>query len=251
MADRDITLSIFTTDCYSCRFNEERRLQERRLKFNVHELANVICRTVGKPLGDLEAIERFAEGGFNRILQATFNDKREVLVRLPFRLDAPLRHSVASEAATLSFLRDRGIPVPSVLAYSASSDNPVGIEYIVLEKMQGQPLGDRWFSLENKAVAKIMKQIVDIERDYMALELPACGSLYFASDLTAEQSVPLGPALGGHFAVGPIASYAWEYRERANLTIDRGPCEYSHSRLVSSCHCLYNGREKLRVVLSG
>lgn len=116
------------------------------------------------------------------MLQATFSDGREVLVRLPLRLEAPLRHSVANEAATLTFLQQQGGPVPKILGYSAVTDNPVGIEYILLEKIHGRPLGDAWFSLDNKTVAKVMKQIVDIEQKCMSLSLPASGSLYFKED---------------------------------------------------------------------
>jgi hypothetical protein len=67
---------------------------------------------------DLRSIDKFAEGGFNRIIKATFKDGLKVLARLPFHIEAPLRHSVASEAATLTFLRAQGLPVPKVHGYS-------------------------------------------------------------------------------------------------------------------------------------
>lgn len=115
-----------------------------------------------------------------------------------------------------------------MLGYSPVINNPVGIEYIILEKLPGRPLGERWFSLENKAVVQVMKQLLDIEQRYLRLPLPASGSLYFQRDLGSDEKfVPL-PELSStdiDIGVGPIASYAWRYRERANLGIDRGPCK--------------------------
>ncbi|EME39385.1 hypothetical protein DOTSEDRAFT_91755 [Dothistroma septosporum NZE10] len=195
-------------------FNEQQRLQERRQAFNVHELANVICGAISRPVEDLSSLEKFAEGGFNRILQATFNDGREILARLPF-----------IPRLLYDILWQQGLPVPKVLEYSADSHNSVGIEYLLLEKLPGRPLGDRWFSLENKVVVKVVKQIVDLEQQYVSLRLPASGSLYHAKDLGEhETSVPLpGSTEDTDIVVGPIASYAWEYRERARLGVDRGP----------------------------
>ena len=105
------------------------------MKFSVDELGNTICAAVGRPLAELVSINKFAEGGFNRILQATFTDGQEVLARLPFKIEAPLYRSVASEAATLTFLRRHGLPVPKLYAYSPVANNLVGTEYIILEKI--------------------------------------------------------------------------------------------------------------------
>ncbi|GFF42576.1 hypothetical protein IFM51744_05187, partial [Aspergillus udagawae] len=73
------------------------------------------------------------EGNCNRVLQATFNDGYEVIVRLPYRITVPKRLATASEATTLDLLRDNGVPVPKVL----------GTEYIMLEKLEGIPLSER------------------------------------------------------------------------------------------------------------
>jgi aminoglycoside phosphotransferase (APT) family kinase protein len=179
---------------------------------------------------DLRSIDKFAEGGFNRIIKATFKDGFEILARLPFHMDAPLRHSVASEAATLTYLRAEGLPVPKVHGYSALSDNPVRTQYILLEKLEGRPLSDDWFSLPNKTLVKVMKQLVALEKKLLAIRLPASGSLYFSHDLPSESpgvSVLRLPQGEGEVVVGPSAAYAWWYRERAALETARGPCTFS------------------------
>lgn len=151
-----------------------------------------------------------------------------MLARIPFRTLAPSHYAVASEAATLSLLSQHGIPVPKVLGYSSQSTNPVGTEYLLLEKLEGTPLGERWFTLDTKAQVKVMRQAVDIETRFMKIEFPASGSLYFEKDLTnSEAKIPvLSPSSEtDSIVVGPTAEYEWWFEERSRLNVDRGPCK--------------------------
>jgi aminoglycoside phosphotransferase (APT) family kinase protein len=169
------------------------------------------------------SITKLAEGGFNRVLQITFYDGYAVLARLPYKTTVPKHHAVASEAATLALLRAQGVPVPKVLAYSPDQTNAVGTEYILLEKLEGTPLSDQWFSMDTKTRVKIMRQIVDVERRFMSIHFPASGSLYYRRDLDGSQhSIPVSDDI----VVGPTAQHEWWYRERASLDIDRGPCKF-------------------------
>jgi len=53
-----------------------------------------------------------------------------------------------SEVATLEWVRKMThLPVLKVLAYGADRANPTGFEYIVMEKMRGQPLADVWHDI--------------------------------------------------------------------------------------------------------
>ncbi|SLM34164.1 phosphotransferase family protein [Lasallia pustulata] len=207
-------------------FNEELRRAERRLEFDVDALAAAICRSLSRPVTDLASITKLAEGGFNRVLQVSFTDGHTVLARLPFRITAPAHYAVASEAATLGFLRNHGLPVPKVLGYSSVAANPVGTEYLLLGKVEGRPLSEGWFTMDTKARVKIMRQIVEIEKQFLNLQLPACGSLYYRKDLTgSEYTIPIPgiPQAADQIVVGPTAQYEWWYRERATLDVDRGP----------------------------
>ncbi|EZF24527.1 hypothetical protein H112_03015 [Trichophyton rubrum D6] len=89
-------------------FNEQLRLAERHVQFNRDALATVICQSTGRPESDLISITKLAEGGFNRVLQATFKDGYTVLARIPYHSMVPKRFVVASEAATLGLLHSRG-----------------------------------------------------------------------------------------------------------------------------------------------
>ncbi|CAG7917602.1 unnamed protein product [Penicillium olsonii] len=201
-------------------FNEDLRRAERRIQFDVNALARAACHSVGRHVNDVASITKLAEGGFNRVLQVTFDDGYTLLARLPYRTTVPKHHAVASEAATLALLRAHGVPVPKVLAYSPNNMNAVGTEYMILEKLEGTPLSEQWFSMDTKTRVKVMRQIVDLERQFMSIEFPASGSLYHRRDLDGSQHlVPVS----GDIVVGPTAQHEWWYRERGSLKVDRGP----------------------------
>lgn len=67
-------------------------------------------------------------------------DGVQLVARVPYSITEPKHFAIASEVATLDFVRLQGIPVPRVLAYSADDKNPVGTEYIIMEKAVGNEL---------------------------------------------------------------------------------------------------------------
>lgn len=102
-------------------------------------LARAACHSVGRRLNGVASITKLSEGGFNRVLQITFNDGYAVIARLPYKTTVPKHHAVASEAATLALLRAHGLPVPRVLGYSPDQTNAVGTEYMLLGKLKEHP----------------------------------------------------------------------------------------------------------------
>ncbi|RAK95008.1 uncharacterized protein BO80DRAFT_498083 [Aspergillus ibericus CBS 121593] len=188
-------------------YNEHVRLSERYLKFDVSALKNVAALASGYAPSDIAAFSRLSEGGFNRIFQVTLKDGRCVIARLPYPSTVPKRYAVASEVATLDYLRLHGIRTPKVCAWSSTNLNPVGSEYIIIEKLGGTPLGDIWYSMTQDDRRKMMKQIVEWETRLMSLKFPAYGS--FQKD--------------AGFCIGPIAHYNRWLGERSTMLIDRGP----------------------------
>ncbi|CAI7574294.1 unnamed protein product [Penicillium crustosum] len=136
------------------RFNGELLRAKRHIKFDVDSLAGAACESVGRHLNDLASITKLAEGGFKRILQVTFNDGYAVLARLPYKTTVPSHYAVASEAATLALLHVYRVLVPKVFPYSPDQTNAVGTEYMLLERLEGTPLSDQWFSMDIKTQVK-------------------------------------------------------------------------------------------------
>jgi aminoglycoside phosphotransferase (APT) family kinase protein len=117
------------------------------LTFNILGLQEVAAKAVKKSTKDVANFRKLAEGRFNRTFLIMIRDGEEVIARLPYPVAFPSRLAVASEVATLRLVKLHGVPVPNDLDYSTTQENPVGAEYIIMDKAQGEELGDRWFSL--------------------------------------------------------------------------------------------------------
>jgi len=119
-----------------------------------------------------------AEGGFNKVFLLTMDDGHEVIARIPTPIAGPRHFTTTSEVATMNFLRNvLELPVPGIFAYSATDANPVGAEYMIMERLHGESLASRWLSLSTAEVKEVMTQIVEVEQKIFSFRFPAYGSL--------------------------------------------------------------------------
>ncbi|PGH13105.1 hypothetical protein AJ80_06477 [Polytolypa hystricis UAMH7299] len=78
---------------------------------------------------------KIGEGNFNKVFRLQMNDGAVAIARMPHPNAGPSQYTTASEVATMEFARPvLDIPVPKVLAWSATSDNAIGSEYIIMEE---------------------------------------------------------------------------------------------------------------------
>ena len=61
------------------------------------------------------------------------------------------------------------LPVPKVLAWSATNENPVQAEYIIMEEAKGSQLHEVWQDLSLPTKTEIIGQFVDIESKLLSL----------------------------------------------------------------------------------
>ncbi|KAF4213433.1 hypothetical protein CNMCM5878_010474 [Aspergillus fumigatiaffinis] len=116
---------------------------------------------------------------FDKAFLLTMDDGNEVIAKIPCPNARPPSLTTASEVATLKFLRlYTSICVPEVLAWSSSATNPVGAEYIIMEKIQGVPLTGRWDTMNTLERYKMIDRIVEMEKELVGLQFPASGSLF-------------------------------------------------------------------------
>lgn len=101
---------MFTYSSGRFLYNEAARLRERHVPFNVAALEDAIMKHVGQR--NLQSLVKLSEGGFNRVLLATMDDGFKAVVKIPYWISVPKTYATASEVATLTFLRSKGIPVP-------------------------------------------------------------------------------------------------------------------------------------------
>ena len=167
---------------------------------------------------------KLAEGGFNRIFLITMHDGFEMVTRIPYPITVPKFYAIASEVATMRFLRSSGLPVPEVYDYSPSSDNPAKTEYIFMEFMKGTKLSDVWLELEEPDIVSVLRQLAQLESRMMSIPFPVGGSLYYTNDLEKVAGRTGIPLNDGRFCVGlDVRLHMW-YGRRSQLDVDRGPC---------------------------
>lgn len=183
--------------------------------------------------GEVIKLVKLGEGGFNRVFLLTHEDGFQVVVKIPYNISIPKKYATASEVATLTFLRSKGLPVPKIYGYSSTADNAIGVEYIVMELASGIGLDTKWFNMTKVQQRIVATEIVDMEKTLFSFPFGAVGSLYFKKDipsqLQADLYVPGTDDLDedcNTFCIGPIADYMFWYGQRAELQVDHGPCKY-------------------------
>lgn len=127
----------------------------------MHSLSRAAAASVNRSHEDIRSIRKVAEGGFNRVFELTMKDGFQLIARLPYPSTQPKRLATASEVATMALIRGHGVPVPQVYTYSTNSGNPVGSEYIIMEKAPGRRLGDIWFEMSDKERVRLLGKIYD------------------------------------------------------------------------------------------
>ena len=205
-------------------YNDALRHKERKIVFDLDGLRRLAAESVDQNLTDVVSLTKLAEGGFNRTFVVALRTGRQVVARVLYPVTAPNYYAVASEVATIEYLRSRGIPAPEIYGYSANSDNAAGTPYILMEFVQGPKLSEVWPKLSDQEVISVVRRLTQLESQMMSLPFPAGGSLYFTKDL--EKVAPgLGVPLDDRrFCVGPDTKLALWYGRRAELDVYRGPC---------------------------
>ncbi|KAF1840944.1 uncharacterized protein K460DRAFT_347404 [Cucurbitaria berberidis CBS 394.84] len=161
------------------------------------------------------------------------DDDNIVIARIPNPNAGPPFKTTASEVATMDFARTvLEIPVPRVLSWSGDAENPVESEYILMEEATGTQLGEVWDVMELHNKLKIVDDIVAIERKFLSLSFTRYGNLYFAKDafpgcekaeLVGDVPQSLRKLVADRFVIGPVVDRGFWHRERASMSIDRGP----------------------------
>jgi hypothetical protein len=114
------------------------------------------------------------------------------------------------------------IHVPKVLAWDSNAANPVGAEYIILEKVPGIPLSEKWGCISDVDRYKLIERIVEVEKELANVRFPAYGSLYLRQSIPEESrrwllDSALDPSKS--FCIGPSCGRSWW-----RVGLERGPC---------------------------
>ena len=75
-----------------------------------------------------------------------------MVARISYPITVPKYYTLASEVATIEYMRSSGMPAPEIYGYSPDSDNAAGTAYILMEFVQGSKLSEVWSSLDDQEV---------------------------------------------------------------------------------------------------
>ncbi|KAJ8097678.1 kinase-like domain-containing protein [Lipomyces tetrasporus] len=212
-------------------WGEDQQLRDRYKFFNVTELQNVAAEVVGSD--SCVSMIKLAEGGYNKVFRLLMDDGKAVIARIPNPNAGPPFYTTASEVATMELVRTAlQLPVPQVYGWSATSDNPVGSEYIIMEEAVGTQLGNSWDKLTPDSKLLIMKEVVSVETKLLSLSFSHYGNIYFASDavkgavsaeIVSDAPIELKEKVSKMFTIGPSVDRGFWNNERSMMNIDRGP----------------------------
>ena len=106
------------------------------------ESGSVPCKVVGLPIC----------GSYHVVFTIEFNDGVKWILKISangHRFDSVASAALTSEARTMQLLKsETTIPIPAVYAFDPSSHNELNVPFILMERMDGQPLYQRWFDDE-------------------------------------------------------------------------------------------------------
>ncbi|KAF9690849.1 hypothetical protein EKO04_011150 [Ascochyta lentis] len=191
--------------------NEKQAFDRRYVNFDVDQLCAVAASTGGQhsPVRSIEKLE----GGFSKALLLCKEDRSELIAKLPFTIAGPPKYTTASEVAVLQYLHAHTqVPVPKVLAWNSDPLNPVGSEYIIMEKAPGIQLYKIWAEMSDWDQLCVVKHLTKLEGEITEIRFPASGSLYLCESMSDnDKYVALDPEVdpSGRFCIGPSCERAW------------------------------------------
>ncbi|KAK7609920.1 phosphotransferase [Phyllosticta paracitricarpa] len=206
-------------------FNENSRLLERTTRFNLAEFKSLAANSINQKPQDIIEFEKLADGAYNRVFLITMRDGFKFVGRIAYPMLEPHDLAIASEVATMDFLRLHGLPVPQVFDYSATPNNAAGTEFVFMEFVPGKCLSDLPSDLVSQEDRlNIVRQLVELESRIFDLRFPTSGSLYYSKDIEDGVAVEYSnPLAKGSFCVGPDTDMDLWWGRRSDLAVDCGP----------------------------
>ena len=199
---------------------------------DVAAIESVARKQIRLSAGDHISVTFFAEGAFNKLFTITVSNSGSTLgtPQYIFRATAPVEpfFKIAGEVATLSYLQEHtSIPVPRIIAHSSTSDNEVGCEWILMEKIPGVALADVWRDIDLETKNKVTRSVVGYVRQLRDLRrcFTGIGTLYFREEIdTLKAPVRVVRAKDEKYVLGPLVTpYMFAGGRKLRVARDLGP----------------------------
>ena len=119
-------------------------------------------------------------------------------------------YKVESDVATTEFVRHfTDIPVPVIYAYDSSAENKLGLEWMLMEKISGSSLEEKWTDMSLKTKTKLTVLLADWVNQLSSFAFDKIGSLYMTY-IETNLDFYIGPMVEQHFYDGRRLTYPGE-----------------------------------------
>lgn len=134
------------------------------------------------------------------------------------------------------------IRVPEIYWFDNNPENPVGAEYILMEKMKGVPLAEKWESMSNRDHMKIIDQVLQMEKELADIKFPAYGSLFprnlLPDEMFKHHLLPSTLDPKESLCIGPSCDANWWYLQSEDgmqaKSETAGPCKSNRTSMGST-----------------
>lgn len=189
-------------------------------------------KTLGKER--VTAVDFFGQGAFNKLYTVQCGAEQ-----LMMRVSLPVEPSAKtlSEVATLEYVRrNRTLPVPRVMDFEASRAAPIGFEWMLMERMSGQPLAKVWNETKSEmswsAKEALVQRLVRFSADMYNHQFRNVGNLFH----THTQKDSIGSDDTGdtcNFEIGKAVSTEFFWLNHATQDVPKGPFRCSRDWLAA------------------
>jgi hypothetical protein len=123
------------------------------------------------------------------------------------------------------------IPVPGIIHFDSDLNNELGFEWILMERLDGQPLLHKWNDLSWLQRGLLVTQLAHFVAQLSRMQLHDIGSLFFKepppNDATHIVSSPM-------FQLGEAIHINFSIDDHIQLPIPRGPFKNSHDFVLAN-----------------
>ena len=165
----------------------------------------------------------FNQGAFNKLYTTTYA-RGTYVIRVTLPVDPG--YKIASEVATLHMIsRYTSIPVPTVFGYDVSCANPIGFEWILMDRMPGVTLDKAWPGMPWPAKHQLVYSIVDVlSQMFSRTKSKGIGNVYHEADSRKlGDSHMLQLEMSSAYLLGKVVSMGFFWDKRIVRDVPRGP----------------------------
>lgn len=174
-------------------------------------------------------VEHFSSGALSRVYLIK-NGEDEFILRVSLPVDPS--YKTLSEVSTLDFLlHHTSIRVPLIYAFDNSNENELGFEWIMMQRMPGATLSNKWANLSLGAKEKITTTVAGFCAQLFRRRFQNIGNIY-ASPLSPGKLFQSSSKTT--YKIGRIVSVPFFIGDNIREDVPRGPFTSSLDWLLAT-----------------